>query len=159
MTLMSNRGFYQIVSRVLLQPWCRWTRGMTLGVRAMVIDKGGSLLLVRHSYSPGWQFPGGGVERGETAITSLVRELQEEAAVRLTGEPQLFGFYSNEAHFRGDHVAFYIVREFAVRPFIPTREISDARFFSANSLPPDTTEATLRRIVEVQESTPRSPHW
>lgn len=132
---------------------------MTLGVRAMVVDEKEFVLLVRHSYSPGWQFPGGGVERGETAVGSLERELEEEAAVHLAGRPQLFGLYSNEAYFRGDHVAFYIVREFTFRPFTPTREIVAAQFFALDRLPVETTEATLRRIDEVKGALPIGANW
>ena len=58
------------------------TRGMTLGVRTMLID-GDKVLLIRHTYVPGWHFPGGGVERGETAEASAAREVMEERLQRL----------------------------------------------------------------------------
>jgi 8-oxo-dGTP pyrophosphatase MutT (NUDIX family) len=41
-------------------------RRMTLGVRVVLLD-GNRVFLIRHTYLPGWQFPGGGVEPGETA--------------------------------------------------------------------------------------------
>lgn len=67
---------------------------MTLGVRAVVIDKSDSVLLVRHGYVAGWHFPGGGVEAGETCTQALARELEEEARVALTGPPVLHGLFS-----------------------------------------------------------------
>ena len=150
---------FHLLSRFVFHPLFRWTRGMTLGVRAMVIDPEGRVLLVRHSYAPGWLFPGGGVERGETAMSSLERELREEASVTLAGAPDLFGLYSNESYFRGDHIAFYVVRAFHRGDFHPNREILEARFFDSASLPRDTSAATQRRILEVQGGREKSPDW
>ena len=60
---------------------------MTLGVRGCCIDQDGRVFLVRHSYMPGWYLPGGGVERRETAIVALGRELREEAGIVLEDAP------------------------------------------------------------------------
>src|ERR1700730_5843944 len=62
----------------------RLARGMTLGVRAMVIGPDGRIFLVKHSYMSGWHMPGGGVETGETLIDALVRELREEGNLEPT---------------------------------------------------------------------------
>ena len=69
------------LTRPLFFAWSRLTRGKTLGVRAVATDAGGRVLLVRHTYTPGWHFPGGGVEKGETAVLSMQRELKEEAGI------------------------------------------------------------------------------
>jgi ADP-ribose pyrophosphatase YjhB (NUDIX family) len=79
------------------------TRPMTLGVRAVVIDKSDSVLLVRHGYVSGWHFPGGGVEVGEACTQALARELEEEARVALTGVPVLHGLFFNANPSRRDH--------------------------------------------------------
>ena len=63
----------------------RFRRPMTLGVRAVVERSDGNILLVRHTYTKGLFFPGGGIEKGERAETSLLRELKEEGGVELTG--------------------------------------------------------------------------
>jgi ADP-ribose pyrophosphatase YjhB (NUDIX family) len=152
-------AFSQPMIRRLMQQWFRLTRSMTLGVRALVIDGQGRILLVRHGYMPGWLLPGGGVERGETAAQALARELREEAVITLTQEPELFGFYSNEKIFRGDHVAFYVVKQFLAGRFTPSAEIADARFFDRENLPGDTSEGTRRRLDEVFRGKTQTGLW
>ena len=63
-------------TRPLFFAFSRVTRGMTLGVRAVVTDDRGRVLLVRHTYLAGWWLPGGGVDRGETTQAAVVRELR-----------------------------------------------------------------------------------
>ncbi len=52
----------------LLHLYFRLTRSITFGVRAAVLTEAGEVFLIRHTYVPGWQLPGGGVEVGETAL-------------------------------------------------------------------------------------------
>jgi 8-oxo-dGTP diphosphatase len=61
------------------------TRAYRLVVAAVVEAKDGSVLVTRRppgSHMGGlWEFPGGGVEPGETAEAALARELAEELGV------------------------------------------------------------------------------
>ena len=100
---MALKRHQRVLQRAFLA-YSRVSRGMTLGVRAALI-RGEEVLLVKHGYVPGWYFPGGGVEAGETFGEALEREVLEEAGARLTGPPQLFGLYRNAHASRRDHVA------------------------------------------------------
>ena len=130
----------------------RLARGMTLGVRAVVLDSENRVFLVKHSYVSGWHLPGGGVEAGETFRDALQRELGEEGRIELTGEPALHGLFFNSHVSRRDHVAVYLVRHFRQdRLPEPNREIVACGFFEAAGLPAETTSGTRLRIIEVIE--------
>jgi ADP-ribose pyrophosphatase YjhB (NUDIX family) len=135
-------------------------RPVTLGVRAVVIDRDDRVLLVRHGYFSGWHLPGGGVEVGETCMKALSRELEEEASVALEGPPQLHGVFLNRQLSRRDHVAVYVVRAFRVLgERAPDWEIEEARFFPRSALPEGTTAGTLARLAEIFDSAPLSDRW
>ena len=137
----------------------RFIRGMTLGARVAVIDKQGRFLLVKQSYAPGWLFPGGGVERGETCEHAALRELHEEAEVTAKEPLHLHGIFSNHATFPGDHLVIYVLREFDWNGFTPTAEITAAQFFASDALPNDVQQSTLRRILELTGKEKISTQW
>ena len=144
---------------LLMQPWFRLRRGMTLGVRGAVFDEEGRIFLVRHSYAPGWLLPGGGVERGETIYDALSREVKEEGGIVIEGSPVFHGLFSNDTKFRGDHVACFVIRNFSRQVWKPTVEIKEAAFFPVTGLPDGTTGGTKRRIAEIIDGTAPSAHW
>jgi ADP-ribose pyrophosphatase YjhB (NUDIX family) len=151
----NERPVRRPVQRLLHLYW-RFARGLTLGVRVAAFDQANRIVLVRHTYVPGWHFPGGGVEPGETAHDALVRELREEAMIELTGEARLHAVYLNRSASQRDHVLLYVAREFAPvdlkrREF----EIADVQFFALDALPPETTRSTRLRLEEI--ATGRAP--
>jgi 8-oxo-dGTP pyrophosphatase MutT (NUDIX family) len=153
---------YDLLTKLRLavsKPINRIVRGMTLGARVAVIDEFGRFLLVKHTYTPDWIFPGGGVERGETCEFAALREVEEEAAVFAKGPLQLVGIFSNEHAYRGDHLAFYILRSFEKRVLKPNFEISDAVFFDAAELPPRVNGGSRRRIAEILTGQTPSTLW
>ena len=146
--------------RRFLHLYWRFARGMTFGVRAVVLDAENRVFLVKHSYVSGWHLPGGGVEVGETLRQALQRELAEEGRIELIGEPALHGIYLNSHVSRRDHVAVYLVRHFRQdRLPEPNREIIDCGFFETQALPVDTTAGTRLRISEVIEKRPPIQTW
>jgi 8-oxo-dGTP pyrophosphatase MutT (NUDIX family) len=146
--------------RRLFHFYWRFARGMTLGVRAVVLDDENRVFLIEHSYVSGWHLPGGGVETGETLQEALKRELMEEGRIELAGKAMLFGIYLNSHVSKRDHVALYVVRHFTQdRKPEPNREIIDCGFFDMRALPSDTTAGTRLRIAEVVENKPQIPTW
>jgi ADP-ribose pyrophosphatase YjhB (NUDIX family) len=138
----------------------RAARGMTLGVRAVVLDEKNRVFLVKHGYVSGWHLPGGGVEVGETFADALRRELIEEACIKVCGEPLLHGLFHNSHVSRRDHVAVYVVRQFRQeRMPEPNHEIVASGFFETSALPEDTTTGTRLRICEVLEGRAPIETW
>lgn len=134
--------------RPLIQLRHRLARGMTLGVRGVVLDGEGRVLLLEHTYVRGWHLPGGGVEKGETATEALERELIEEAGVRMAGPPVLLSVHNNDALFPGDHVLVYRIDRWEACDATSRGEIKAVAWFDPLNPPEDVTQGTRRRIEE-----------
>ena len=144
-----RRRFEPLLRRVF-HKYFLVVRGMTLGVRAVVLDPENRVFLVKHSYVSGWYLPGGGVDFGETMEGALRRELKEEGDIDLVGDAVLHGIFLNDHVSRRDHVAVYVVRQFSQdRLPEPNREIIECGFFAITALPEGTTPGTRLRIAEV----------
>ena len=147
-------------ARRFMHLYWRLARGLTLGVRGLVIDGQGRVFLVKHTYICGWHLPGGGVEPGETVLDALARELKEEGNIELVDTPTQFGVYFQPAVSRRDHVVLFVVRDFRQpTPPVPDHEIMAHGFFPRDALPQDTSAATRARIAEVMMGAPVSPCW
>ena len=135
-------------------------RAMTLGVRAIVRDCEGRVLLVRHTYVSGWHLPGGGVDPGESAQAAVRRELREEGGLAADGSLRLLGLYRNTASAGRDHVAVYVVTDFTTPADAPPdREIAERGFFARDGLPPETTAATRARLAEAFDGAAIGETW
>src|SRR5262249_17904734 len=137
-----------------------FARGLTLGVRAVVIDEQGRIFLVKHSYIGGWHLPGGGVETGETLLDALIRELAEEGNIEPTAPPVLHGVVFNDRTSPPGHGGVFVLADFRqTAGAVPGREIIGDGFFPAADLPNDTTAGTRARIIEVIGGAPVGERW
>jgi 8-oxo-dGTP pyrophosphatase MutT (NUDIX family) len=149
----------KLVSRGFQHYW-RVSRGLTLGAQGCVLDAANRVLLIQHTYRPGWHFPGGGVERGESVELALIRELEEEAGILVDGRPKLFGLYSHHRIFPGDHIALFVVRSWR-QPSVPppNSEIAGQGFFALSDIPAGISPPTLMRIKEILGSGTPAELW
>lgn len=149
----------QILKRVFFPYW-RLTRGMTMGVQAVVTKARDQVLLIRHGYRPGWHFPGGGVEWRETLLSALAREVEEETGVVVRGQPRLHGMFANFQASPSDHIALYVVQDWEQRHVPPPSfEIQEQCFFPLTELPIDIVRGARRRLTEIFEGHPVGQHW
>ncbi len=100
----------------------------------VAVHVGADVLLLRSSYRRAWNFPGGGVQRGEAPLAAARRELAEEIgldAPALSPAGALSGIWDG----RPDTVHFYTIhldRLSALR--LDRREIVEARLFAPDEL-------------------------
>ena len=112
------------------------------GVRALVFNQQGEILLQRRTDMPCWCLPSGSVELNETALDALKREVMEETSlVVLEAEPM--GVYSGPSqkftYLNGDEIQCFsiafVVRRWQGEPRPDGVEGSDLQFFSLSQLP------------------------
>lgn len=143
----------------VFQTFWRLSRGATLGVRGVVTDAEGKVLLIRHTYTPGWHFPGGGVEKGETAQFALGRELVEEAGITATGPLELVSVHANHAFFPNDHVLVFRITNWTLGEATSRGEVAETGFFDPRLPPEGVTKGTVKRLGEMFGGQPVSESW
>jgi 8-oxo-dGTP pyrophosphatase MutT (NUDIX family) len=121
-------------------------RAETVAAGVLLFDAADRVLLVDPTYKPGWEFPGGVVERGESPTRAGRREVAEELGLELTGglellvvdwEPPLPPAYGGiRLLFDGGRVPVADIG----RLLLPESELRDWRFVTedeaADLLPP-----------------------
>jgi 8-oxo-dGTP pyrophosphatase MutT (NUDIX family) len=143
----------------LVHTWFRMKRPMTLGVRIIAANEVGHVCLVRHTYTPGWHLPGGGVERGETCLEAAIKEAREEAGLVIgAGDIALVSVHANFENFPGDHVLVYVTQAWTQIATNSADEIAEYGFYDPADLPHGTTAGTRRRLNEWAGS-PAAPTW
>lgn len=137
----------------------RFLAPTVLGVRALVVSEG-KVMLVRHTYLPGWYLPGGKVDRGETAYQALCREVREECSLKVL-QARLLALYSNRESNPNDHIALFLVEEFQALEYERWHryEIAEFGFFDLNQLPNGISKSTLRRLEEYDKGTFSNDYW
>jgi 8-oxo-dGTP pyrophosphatase MutT (NUDIX family) len=128
--------------------YCFLFRPRTLGVRVMLIQNGG-VLLVRQTYLSGWFMPGGGVKRGETLEQAARREVHEEVGAQMK-ELKLLGAYTHFGEHKSDHNVLFLCTDFTSGGK-QDKEIAEARFFPLDALPEGLMSGHRRRLEEYRD--------
>ncbi len=121
----------------VLTIWWRLTKPCTIGVRGIVLNARGEMLLVRHSYGGRkWFLPGGGHRRAESPDETMVREMREETGleVRVTG---LVGVYFYTGAYKRDHIYIFVCEVIGGELQQVGGEIDDIGWFAPDELPPN----------------------
>ena len=114
----------------LLHCYFLMTRGMTLGVRILVQNDHGEILLVKHTYVPGWHLPGGGVDLGEDVVAAARREVYEETGISELESLELTCVEHNKSVSARDHVIYFKARINMKLDKKQSAEISEIQFVS-----------------------------
>jgi 8-oxo-dGTP diphosphatase len=139
---------------------------VTPSVFVAVREEQGRLLLVRRCDSGGWGLPGGRVDVGESAVEAAVREVAEEAGlrVRITG---LVGLFTDPAHVVEAATGREFRQQFVVcfhgwgvwgRPHPDGRETADAAWFDPADVEALRLEREASRWIHHALSGASEPH-
>ena len=146
------------VLQLFRKAWWRLARPKTFGVRAVVFDEAGRLVLVRHGYEKGLYLPGGGMKGGEAPDAAIRRELAEEIGAAALADLRLFATYSSNREGKRDTIRLFIARGACLETcFDP--EITEVVRCDPDAPPADLSPATRRRLAEVMNRTAPSPTW
>jgi ADP-ribose pyrophosphatase YjhB (NUDIX family) len=112
------------------------------GVRALIFNPQGEILLQRRTDMPRWCLPSGSVELNETALDALKREVAEETSLVVV-EAEAMGVYSGSTqkfvYLNGDEIQCFslafVVRKWQGEPKADGIEGSELRFFPLSQLP------------------------
>ena len=148
------RRFVIDVGLSLLRAYWSIFNPISVGVRAIVVDAEGRVLLVRHLYGDDHlHLPGGGVKRRETMVSALRRELREETGLEILvddHELRLLGVFTNFIEGKSDHVSVFVVEagQWKGELEADSLEIAKIRFEDHGDLPIEISPGTERRLAE-----------
>lgn len=152
------RPVLELIYRVQKWFW-RTFRPRTNGVKVLLFDESGQLLLIRNSYGRPDQFllPGGGIRPFESPDRAAVREIKEELGCEIVDLTYL-STHTSIAEGKRDLIHLFQARIQGVLE-VDLFEVQEARFFGLEKLPPSTSPATRRRIDEYLGRRPTDRMW
>lgn len=137
----------KVIIKTLQRHW-RYSRGLTLGVQAVVMNEHGDVLLLAHG-DEGYALPLGNVEPGESTEIALERVLAEEAGLALTARAELLDIVTDPRRRPDHHLTTFLVRSWHVLDGCPSPV-----FFSPLDLPDKTEQDVAERLRTAEKPRP-----
>lgn len=123
----------------------------TRGVR-VILKRNNEIFLVKHPYDDFWVFPGGGIQKNETAEEAVVREVAEETPYSISEPIVKLGKYENNSGGKKDTVTVFVAENFVEhknkKRLIDEIEIQKSGWFEIGKLT-TISVATTKRIAEL----------
>lgn len=130
----------------LVRLYWRVFKPKTYGSRAILFNQG-KILLAKNINSRHWSLPGGRIDKGETPEKCLLRELKEELCLSGIKIDHKLGEYVSNKEGKKDTVHIFVIN-LETQEFDKQWELEEAKWFSLDNLPENTSPATKRRIEE-----------
>ncbi len=104
-----------------------------IGVTGVIFDDQGKILVVKHSYRDGeyWSLPGGFIKGREHPMEGLAREIEEETGFIVKPEENLRVRTDRDTA----RLDFSLTGKLTGGEFMPSKEVTEARFYSPENLP------------------------
>jgi 8-oxo-dGTP diphosphatase len=118
----------------------------------LFFDQQGLVLLVKPTYKPNWEIPGGIVELNESPLQCCRREVQEEIGLTQAIGDLLVVDYNHPSGARTESLMF-IFSGGVLAPGeiasirLRSEELSEWKFFAPGALPPEITPTLRRRVL------------
>ena len=124
--------------------------GIKINGAQAIVQRGDEVLLIKTTYRPYWEFPGGKIEPYEAPESAAIRETKEEARIFVKRILRKLGTYTDKRLFTTITIHVYVAGEWdELDLWQPNLEIGARQFFPINDLPKDISPATKRRIDEL----------